>query len=293
MGMPLPKQTVKYQQIPTQLTEDEFNEFVLPYLSVGKRGPKCKIPLYRVFNYVLHLLHTGMQWKNLPIARKSNGKREIHYTRIFKIFRRWVKDGSLKKLFESSVYLLAKFGKLDLSVLHGDGSLTMAKKGGDEIGYSGHKHFKGEKVVAIVDRNVNVLSPYTIAPANKNECPLFADALSYLKDIIKSIKASLKGSIMSLDTAYDSFKNRNMIFNTKMIPNIPENKRNRKSTKKGRKRFFSKEIYQERFRTIERLFAWEDKFKRLLIRFERKDSHHFGMKLIGYTMINLRHFCSA
>ena len=28
-------------------------------------------------------------------------------------------------------------------------------------------------------------------------------------------------------------------------------------------------IFQERFSTIERVFAWEDKFKRLLLRFER------------------------
>ena len=44
---------------------------------------------------------------------------------------------------------------LDLSVLHGDGIRnTVAKKGGDGIGYSaGHKHQKGEKILAIVDNN--------------------------------------------------------------------------------------------------------------------------------------------
>jgi transposase len=291
--MPLPEKPAIYQRIPTHLSEVEFQEFILPHLSVGSRGPNCSIPLYKVFNYILYVMHTGMQWKNLPIDKDENGKPEIHYTRIFKIYRRWAKDGSLKKVFENSVCVLAKEGKLDLSILHGDGSLTPAKKGGDIIGYSGHKHFKGEKVVAIVDRNVNVLAPYTIAPANKNESPLFADALVNLKNIIKRINASLTDVIMSLDTAYDSFKNRKLIFNSGMTPNIPENKRNRKSSKRGRKRLFSKKIFQERFRTIERLFAWEDKFKRLLIRFERKNIYHFGMKLIGYTMINLRHFCSA
>jgi len=76
-----------------------------------------------------------------------------------------------------------------------------------------------------------------------------------------------------------------------MVPNIPENKRNRKKTKRGKKRLFEPAIFKERFRTIERLFAWEDKFKRLLIRFERKSVNHFGMKLIAFAMINLRHFC--
>ena len=238
-------------------------------------------------------MHTGMQWKNLPIRKNKNGKPEINYTRVFRIYQRWVRDGSLKKMFENSVFKLAENNLLDLSVLHGDGSLTAAKKGGDLLGYSGHKHFKGEKVVAIVDRNVNVLAPYTRASANKHESPLFEPALTNLKNIMSKINATLAGVIMSLDAAYDSFKNRKMIFNSRMTPNIPENKRNRKKTKRGKKRIFSMELFKERFRTVERLFAWEDKFKRLLMRFERKSKNHFGMKLIAFTMINLRHFCAA
>lgn len=283
----------KIQHIPTQLTENQFNEFVLAHLSEGRRGPKCCIPLFKVFNYILHLMHTGMQWKNIPIDKRDDGKQEIHYTRIFRIYQRWVGDGSLKSIFENSVMHLSKNNLLDLSVLHGDGSLTSAKKGGDLLGYSGHKHFKGEKIVAVVDRNVNVIAPYTRAPANKNESPLFLLALTNIKKIVSSIGASITGSFASLDGAYDSRKNRKLIFNAGMIPNIPENKRNRKKYKRGVKRLFSKEIFQERFQTIERLFAWEDKFKRLLLRFERKSENHFGMKLIAYTMINLRHFCQT
>ncbi|MBP9752823.1 MAG: hypothetical protein KBD31_03340 [Proteobacteria bacterium] len=76
-----------------------------------------------------------------------------------------------------------------------------------------------------------------------------------------------------------------------MVPNIKENKRNRTKNKRGTKRMFDEKIYEERFRTIERVFAWEDKFKRLLVRFERKSANHFALKLMAYTMINLRHFC--
>jgi transposase len=53
--------------IPTSLTEKQFDEHVGPYLSKSKRGPVCLIPLYKVFNYILHRLHTGCQWAQLPI----------------------------------------------------------------------------------------------------------------------------------------------------------------------------------------------------------------------------------
>ena len=104
-------------------------------------------------------------------------------------------------------------------------------------------------------------------------------------------RSNIKDSIMSLDGGYSSAANRKRIFNLGMKPNIPKNKRNRKKSKRGRKQIFSSRIFKERFSTIERVFAWEDKFKRLLLRFEIKSIHHYAMKTIAYSMVNLRHFC--
>ncbi len=281
----------EYKVIPTQLTETQLNQFVLPYLSKGKRGLATKLPFYKIFYYILILLYTGMQWQSLPIKQDVHGQPEIHYTRIHRVYQRWASDGSLQRAFEASVQQLADHQLLDASILHGDGTSTAAKKGGDNVGYSGHKHFKGEKVLAIVDRHANIISPFTVAPANQHEGPLFSNALQNVKRIFKQISLAIEGIIMSLDSAYDSVKNRKMIFNSGMVPNIKENKRNRKFTKPGRKRIYSEVIFQERFVTVERAFAWEDKFKRLLLRFERKSQNHFGMKLMAYMLINLRHFC--
>ena len=38
--------------IPVQLSEPEFDTFILPHLSMPKRGPKCKLGYYRVFNLI-------------------------------------------------------------------------------------------------------------------------------------------------------------------------------------------------------------------------------------------------
>ena len=56
---------------------------------------------------------------------------------------------------------------------------------------------------------------------------------------------------------------------------------------------FAPAIFRERFQTIERVFAWEDKFRRLLLRFERLSGLHYALKTLAYTMINLRHFCQS
>lgn len=283
----------EFKVIPTQLTEEQFNLFVFEHLSKGRRGPRSKLSFYKIFNYILKFMHTGVQWSCLPIQTAANGKPEIGFTSIYRIFRRWVKDGSLLKVFESSVIFLAENKLLDARTLHGDGTTTVAKKGGDVIGYSGHKHQKGEKVIAITDKNANVVAVSVVSPANENESILFPDAFCGLKSMAKVVGIKLSNTVMSLDSAYDSRKNRKMIFNSGMIPNIKENKRNRKKTKRGPKRIYDERIFQERFYTVERAFAWEDKFKRLLMRFERISINHYCMKLIAYTMINLRHFCTA
>ena len=121
---------------------------------------------------------------------------------------------------------------------------------------------------------------------------LLPDGLNTLKKVANQIGLNLRGAYLNLDGGFDSTRNRKLIFNAGMIPNIKENPRNRKTTKRGRKRLFNEAIHALRMR-VERTFAWEDKFKRVLLRFERMQQRHYGMKLMAYTLINLREFCGV
>jgi len=288
--MPTPAKRPATTPIPVQLSATEFHEFILPHLSMPKRGPKCKLGYHRLFNLILWVLYTGMQWKGLPVPKDHHGTAEIHYTTVYKVFARWSDDGSLEHAFIASVAHLSEHNQLDLSVLHGDGTNTVAKKGGDGIGYSGHKHQKGEKVLAIIENNGYVLAPLPVAPVNEADTVLLPEGLKALKRVAKLTGLGLKGSYLNLDGGFDSTSNRKAIFNAGMIPNIKENPRNRQRPKRGRKRWFNQAIHALRDR-VERTFAWEDKFKRLLLRFEYHQRRHYGMKMMAYTLINLRRFC--
>ena len=131
-----------------------------------------------------------------------------------------------------------------------------------------------------------------MAPVNETDMVLFPEGLKALKEVAKEVGLDLRGAYLNLDGGCDSAHNRTCMFNAGLIPNIKENPRNRKTPKRGRKRLFNEAIHALRMR-VERTFAWEDKFKRLLLRFERIQQRHYGMKLLGYTLINLRAFCGA
>ena len=121
---------------------------------------------------------------------------------------------------------------------------------------------------------------------------LLPEGLKALKKVAKQVGLDLRDAYVNLDAGVDSTDNRTGMFNAGRIPNIQENPRNRKRTKRGRKRLFNAAIHALRTR-VDRTFAWEDKFKRLLLRFERIQPRHFGMKLLAYTLINVREFCGA
>src|SRR6195952_1003284 len=173
-----------------------------------------------------------MTLKELPIAKDGQRRPEIHYTRIYRTWRRWEADGCIDAIFTGSVRQLHQEELLDTTVIHGDGTTTAAKKGGDNIGFNGHKKLKGDKVVAFCDRNCNVIAPFVSAPGNRNESPLLREALPEVMRIAQAVGMDLEGSIVSLDGVYDCRVNRKAIFNRGMIPNINPNLRARTQPKR-------------------------------------------------------------
>ena len=141
----------------------------------------------------------------------------------------------------------------------------------------------------MTDNHGYVLAPLPVAPVKETDMVLLPEGLPALKQVATEVGLELRGAYVNLDGGCDSRANRKAIFNAGMIPNIKETPRNRKRPRRGCKRLFNAAIYALRMR-VERTFAWEDKFKRLLLRFERIQQRHYGMKVMAYTLINLRAF---
>jgi hypothetical protein len=65
---------------------------------------------------------------------------------------------------------------------------------------------------------------------------LLPEGLKALKKVAKTVGLDLGGAYLNLDAGVDSTYHRTCMFNAGMIPNITENPRHRKRTKRGRKR---------------------------------------------------------
>jgi transposase len=278
-------------KIPTKLTPDQFAQYVEPYLSKAKRGFVSTIPLCKIFNDILYVLHTGCQWEELPLDRDpmEPDKPELSYHAVYYHFRKWSKDDSLKRVWHQGLVTLND--RLDVSEVTLDGTHTLAKKGGESVAYQGRKKAKTSNILPLLEKNGSIIAATDIMAGNHNDAYNLASHLRKLVQDVKHLGLSLKGAYFNADMAFDTHEARRICFQYGLRPNIPENPRNRQTPKRGRKRLFNAEVYKRRWGS-ERTFAWVDTFKRLLVRFERKDVYFFGLHCLAFAMINLRHVLS-
>jgi transposase len=114
-----------------------------------------------------------------------------------------------------------------------------------------------------------------------------------LLDFAYYCELDINNSFLTLDTGFDSKFNRELISEFNLIPVIKPNRRGLKDRTKIYKHLDNferyKHIYERRY-IIERCFAWEDKYRKLVIRYERLQATHLGFKYLAFSMINFRWF---
>lgn len=130
-----------------------------------------------------------------------------------------------------------------------------------------------------------------VHPVNHHDNVLFNESFFGLLEAADLLEIDLAGSYLTLDSGFDSDANRVTITGQGLIPIIHPNPRGIRSQEKIDALWEAfepyRDVYKERYK-VERFFAWEDVYRRLVIRYERLQSIHMGFKYLAYSMINLR-----
>lgn len=205
-------------------------------------------------------------------------------------FQKRSADGTLQRVWEHSIQTIQ--ADLDLAQLNLDGSHAIAKKGGESVAYQPRKRAKTSNILPITDAQGYVVASTGIIAGNHHDAVDLKPHLQAAFKRMKRLGLSIVGAYFKADSAFDTLVARKVCFKHRVIPNSCENKRNRKSANRGRKRLFDAAVYKQRF-TSERSFAWIDKFRALLIRFDRKDANFLGAHHLAFTLLNSRHVFAA
>lgn len=137
----------------------------------------------------------------------------------------------------------------------------------------------------ITDKIGNAVGIGDIESVDKHDSKILPQAIKSLTNSLEKTTISIKkGAIFNLDPAFDSKYNNKLIKEAECEPNIKVNPRNSK-TKKSEPPI--KEAYKNRY-VNERIFAWQDKFRRTITRWETKSKNFFAFIVLSLAMVNLR-----
>lgn len=229
----------------------------------------------------------------LPVARiadcarsSQSRKKEISWQAVDYHWQKWNAAGCFEQIWQQSIHLIQN--ELDCEHLNLDGSHAIAKKGGESVVYQHRKRAKTSHILPITDAKGFMIASTGIVAGNRHDAFNLKANLQVAFKSIKRLGIRMAGTFFNADRAFDTRDARKVCFNHGLIPNMDENKRNRKRVKPGRKRLFNPTVYKRRF-SSERTFAWIDKFRALRLRDDRKDVNFLGGHHIAFALINLRH----
>lgn len=127
--------------------------------------------------------------------------------------------------------------------------------------------------------------------SNVHDSTLLPDSVATLSQLAQRLGLDLFGSFLTLDPGFDSAENKHRIDAAGLIPVIKPNFQNTKDKNMiaERNELFAelKPIYRLRH-GIERCYAWEDTYRKLVIRYEVLQATFLGWRYLACAMINFR-----
>jgi transposase len=219
-----------------------------------------------VLNGILWILRTGAPWADLPDRYPS-------YQTCHRRFQQWVRVGVLRSILEILAQALHDEGYLDLQEAFIDGSFAPAKQGGARVGKT--KRGKGSKIMAIADRQGLPVAVH-VESATPHEVTLVHATLA--QRFVNQLPVRLIG-----DNAYESDRLDAELARRGVELIAPHRRTRTQRTQDGR----PLRRYQRRWK-VERLFAWFQNFRRIVVRYERLAENFLGMLQLASCLILLR-----
>jgi len=255
-----------------------IKKWILPHLSVGKRGFRSKIPLTGIVEAMFHRLKTSTQWRELPTKQFSEGV-QMSWQTVYYYFNKWSKDGSFKKVWIE--LLKGNHCHLDLSSAQLDGSHTVAKRGGAAVGYQGRKSAETTNSIFLADNTGQMLAIATPEEGQHHDLYNIENWFKEILDLLKDADIDTRGIFLNADPGFDSQELRSMCIQEEIEANIKINPRNAQKDEEEYQ-YFDDELYKKRT-VIEHANAWMDSYKALLVRFEKKVINWISLHWMAFS----------
>lgn len=227
----------------------------------NKKAGRPPIDSRRALSGIYYILRTGAQWNALPQCFGS-------CSAVHRYFQYLVRIDFFTDLWTAEIYEYDEQKGLDMKNQSADCAQTKAPLGGLATGPSPVDRAKrGSKRSVIVEGN-GIPIGLAVGGANIHDSKLFCETLKSIPNNLEKPQAQK----MRLDAAYDSEEVRTGLFNSNYLPRIAPNQR-RKSKPKNNPYADEPKLRW----VVERSHSWANRFRRILIRWEKKMPNFVGM----------------
>jgi transposase len=251
---------------------------ICPHLKFGNQG-NTKVELVQVVSAILYRLKTGCQWRELPM--KAFFDKPYNWKTVYHHFQKWSKDGSWEKVWQT---ILSKYKhRLDMSCVQLDGTHTIAKRGGEQVGYQGRKKNKTTNMLIMTDaKGIPICCSKPIS-GEHNDAYKLVETMKGMVASLQQCNINTDGVFLNADAGFDTASFREYCRNHGIIDNIDSNSRNGIQQQS----ILDELLYRKRF-VVERTNAWVDGFKSLAMRYETNSTHWKAMNVLAFLIIFIK-----
>jgi putative transposase len=241
-------------------------EEIIAELDIRSMVGRPSLDLKRGLNGIYYLLKTGIQWKALPHCFGSNSA-------VHRLFQKLRTTLFFEKLWHKELQNYDLIHGLKLENQSSDCIHIKSPLGQEKTGKSPVDRKKlGTKRSIIVDET-GIPIGYALEAGNRHDSKLFEASIRSIPKFL--LQPHYKK--MHLDSAFDSKTIQTILFNFYYIPKINQNKR------KSKKQIILKS--EKKRWIVESTHSWINRFRRLLIRFEKLANNYIALMQFAFSII--------
>jgi transposase len=225
----------------------------------------------KILDGIFFVLRTGSQWKALDVNGICSG------STAHRRFQEWRKAGVFSRLWEEALKEYGELKGLDWEWLSMDGAMTKAPLGGAESGHNPTDRSKLGTKRSLLTEAAGIPVGLAIAGANRNDMKLVKATLASIPDEIDQKRRQDPGPHeMCMDKGYDFEEVRKLVAEFGSTAHIPVRGRTTQNLKKD---------FKPRRWVVERTHSWMNRFRRILIRWEKKPANYLALLHVACALI--------
>lgn len=246
---------------------------LLPVYEKSGAGGRPRADLRSIADAIFYRMRTGCQWKAIPPQLAAGSTAHAY-------FQDWVARGIFRRLWELALDFYDKEVGLDWNWQSIDGAMTKAPLGGEMTGKNPTDRGKLGTKRSLMTDAAGIPTGLTVAGANVHDIRLLQDTIEDCFQRFYCEQAN-DGERICLDKGYDSAAVRELL---EAVYGYETHVRSRSQELEGKKK---KRIRARRW-VVERTHSWFNRFRAILIRWEKKTENHLAALHLACAYITFR-----